>query len=408
MIRRRHVFHIAGYDPIGVARQHRSCGRQIKTFAKTWNVTATVSDLDRPPHGFNPSWTIDTHAGNWQVETTYEPLSWDDIVLADLTRPMAARLAGSAAAFFDFVRSGTLFRYFAANWKYGLFFLFPYLFQCLFIAIGFAIGGWTASHFQLAGALWLGVSAAIGAAIFLGLLQWPGRRWRVLQALDDWLFSWEYVRGRRPDMEARLDSFAERLVARAREASLDEIVVVGHSMGATLAIEVVARALARDPELGQGGPSVCVLTLGSTIPKFTLHPAGGGIRRSAAAVATEPSIAWAEYHARDDAISFYKFDPITESRLERDRLTSKPWIRRVQFHDMLGPQTFRRNRWKFMRLHYQFVMANELRSIYDYYMMVCGPLPFVRSVLVPGGPTQLIARDGALIDVAPVVPAIAA
>ena len=51
------------------------------------------------------------------------------------------------------------------------------------------------------------------------------------------------VHGRRPDVEARVDRFAEALVARCRDAAVDEIVVLGHSMGSTLAVEVVARAL---------------------------------------------------------------------------------------------------------------------------------------------------------------------
>jgi hypothetical protein len=51
-----------------------------------------------------------------------------------------------------------------------------------------------------------------------------------------------------------------------------------------------------------------------------------------------------------------------------------------------------------MRLHYQFVMANERRSTYDYFMMVCGPIPFARSTVAPSGPVELIASDGALID----------
>jgi hypothetical protein len=407
MIRRRHVFHIAGYDPIGASRQHRNFGRQTAAFAKTWHVAAAVSHLERLPDDVGARWTINASAGNWQVETVYEPLLWDDIVLADMARPMPGRLARSADAFVDFVLSGAVSRYFCANWKYGAFFLFPYLLQWLFAAVAFSIGCWTASSLGFAGAVWVGASATVGAAVFFGLLQWPGRRWRVLQALDDWIFSSDFIHGRRPDVEARLDSFADRLIARARDRALDEIVIAGHSMGATLAIDIVARALKRDPELGRRGPAVCVLTVGSTIPKFTLHPAGESFRRAAAVVADEPSIAWAEYHARDDAISFYKFDPVTASRLDDDRTTSKPMIRRVHIHDMLEPQTFRRHRAKFMRLHYQFVMANERRSIYDYYMTVCGPIPFVRGVLARGGPAELIAPDGALID-APLQPALAA
>jgi hypothetical protein len=69
---------------------------------------------------------------------------------------------------------------------------------------------------------------------------------------------------------------------------------------------------------------------------------------------------------------------------------------------MLTTRTYWRYRLRFMRLHYQFVMANERRSTYDYFMMVCGLIPFARSVLAPTGPVELIASDGVLID--PVAP----
>src|SRR5262249_29389231 len=242
----------------------------------------------------------------------------------------------------------------------------------------------------------------ISVAVFIILLRWPGRRLRVQQGLDDWIFSFEYVHDRRPDVEARLNRFAETLVAGTRDTALDEIIIVGHSMGATFALEIVTRALALDPNLGRHGPAVCLLTVGSTLPKFTLHPAGERFRRNAARIAGEPSIAWAEYQARGDAISFYKFDPVSRSRFYVDPVCGKPIIRRVQIHDMLTKETYRRFRLRFMRLHYQFVMANERRTTYDYFMMVCGPIPFARSTLNLGGPVELIAPDGALIE--PVAP----
>jgi pimeloyl-ACP methyl ester carboxylesterase len=228
---------------------------------------------------------------------------------------------------------------------------------------------------------------------------------RVPHALDDWIFACDLLRGRRPDLEDRLDQLADALVTRARDVTLDEIVIVGHSMGATLAIEVVARALARDPALGWRGPAVCVLSVGSTIPKFTLHPAASAMRRSIAAVANAPAIAWAEYHARDDVISFYRFDPVTASRANILWHDCKPAIRLVQMHDMLEPSTFRRYRMKFLRLHYQFVMANERRAVYDHFMTVCGPIAFMDSVMALGGPADFFAPDGTLIDRLPRAPA---
>src|SRR5207247_1297270 len=79
------------------------------------------------------------------------------------------------------------------------------------------------------------------------------------------------IHGRRPDIDARLDLFAEVLVRRTRDTALDEIVVVGHSLGAMLVLDVIGRALARDAEFGRCAPAVCVLTLAARIPKFALR-----------------------------------------------------------------------------------------------------------------------------------------
>jgi hypothetical protein len=83
-------------------------------------------------------------------------------------------------------------------------------------------------------------------------------------------------------------------------------------------------------------------------------------------IAAEPSIVWAEYQAQDDVINFYKFDPLRLRRADGIHQPGGPWIRRVRMHDMLGETTLRRLRLRFVRLHYQFVMANERRSLYDY------------------------------------------
>ena len=219
-------------------------------------------------------------------------------------------------------------------------------------------------------------ASACGLAVFFVLLRWPGRRWRVQQLLDDWIFARDYLFGRRPDAEARLDQFAQALVARVRSGGLDEIVIVGHSLGAMFALDVIVRALALDPDLGRRGVSVCVLTIGATIPKFALHPSAKRLREVCASVVAEPSIFWVEYQSRADTISFYRFDPVALKRIAGDRLDGKPVIRRVQNHDMLSPGSFARYRRNVLRLHYQSVMANERRAPYDYYLMACGPIAF--------------------------------
>jgi hypothetical protein len=407
MVQKRYFFHASGFDPYDLAALHRRFVREAAKFAATWNVTAAVSALHEPgaPEGDEGHWSVTTRAPGWEVHTRYEQLDWSDIVRTEIGRPAGRRLWDGAVTFADLLVSGTARRYFAANWRYGMFFLVPFVDVVLFAALAIAAGAFAAATVMSAAAdAWwssaLGVisGVAVAAVGFAALMRWPGQRWRVGQGLADWIFAREYMLGRRPDMAARVEAFAGRIIACARRAEADEIVVAGHSLGATVVIDLLARAYARDPDLGRHGPKLCVLTIGATIPKLALHPNGAWLRQKVRRLAAEPSLAWAEYQARDDIISFHKFDPVRLVRFDDVNEPGGPVIRRVQSHEMLSEATFRRLRFDFMRLHYQFVMANERRALYDYFMLMCGPAPFRRTIVQPNGPDDLFAADGSLRD----------
>ena len=401
MVRHRHVYHIAGYDPIDAGAQYRRFVRQLDVFRRTWNVDASVSELEQDSDQSRAWWSVRACAPNWQVEAVHEALLWDDIVRGDFTRPLAVRLFEALRAYLDFIVTGTMFRYIVANQRYAIFFLFPILSVVLFAAVGWFFARLLTGFVGLDGfnAVALGVPA--GLLLFLVLMRWPGRRWRVEQLLDDWVCAHDYIHGGRPDIDARLDRFAETLLARAREGGLDEIVLVGHSLGAMLVLDVIVRALARDAGFARRGAAVSVLTIGATIPKFALHPRAQAIRARIARVVAEPSVAWTEYQSRADTISFYKFDPVSLRRIDDDRLDGKPVIRRVQIHDMLLPETFERCRTHVLRLHYRSVMANDRRAPYDYFLMACGPVSFANWTTSPLGFLDFLAADGTYRDPAP-------
>ncbi len=60
-----------------------------------------------------------------------------------------------------------------------------------------------------------------------------------------------------------MEVFAGYLVDAVRGSDADEVVIVGHSSGSFLAVDVLDRALARDPALGRRGPRVALLTIGA-------------------------------------------------------------------------------------------------------------------------------------------------
>jgi pimeloyl-ACP methyl ester carboxylesterase len=394
VIRRRHVLFLAGFDPIDVPSQHRRIQREAAKFANTWSVAADVGPLEPASDGAGQRWRVAVRGPDWTTETTYEPLDWHHVVVAELARSRLHLLFGGLIAFLDFVLSGTAWRYFVATWRYALFFLVPFLNLLLFTCVALATGWFAAGLVRTTGATAVAVAIVIALPLFLILMRWPGGRWRVEQALADWIFARDYMYDRRGDFDALLDRFADRLIAGAQRAEYDELIVVGHSLGATLAVDVIARALDRDPDFAQRGPAICLLTVGSTIPKLALHPAASRLRMCIARVADHPDIAWTEYQARRDPISFYRFNPVTLAPYDPRRDT-KPRIALVGLKDMLAPDNYQRLKSNHMRLHYQFVMGNEQRAIYDYFMLIAGPAPFGFLSDVPRGALDVFGDDGA-------------
>ena len=165
-----------------------------------------------------------------------------------------------------------------------------------------------------------------------------------------------------------------------------------------LAIELLERALRLEPKLGQEGPRVALITVGSSILKIGLHRAAERFRAAADRVASAPGIFWGDYQAISDIMNFYKRDPLTAMGLE---MRDVPLVRMVRIRHMLDPAIYKRIRYHPLRMHLQFVSGNNLRNAYDYFMLVCGPLS-VETQVRGDGALAAIGPDGALLQKASV------
>jgi hypothetical protein len=162
------------YDPIDVTHS-TPLARQLQQFQRTWPVRASISEIMRSGQQCRAWWTAQAHGANWQVEAVHELLLWGDIVRADLARPLPLRLGRAALAYFDFIATGTLFRYFTANWRFALFALFPALLLTLFTAVACFSARLVVGCCGLAGPQEFMLGMTVQSPVF-ALLQWPGRR----------------------------------------------------------------------------------------------------------------------------------------------------------------------------------------------------------------------------------------
>jgi hypothetical protein len=228
------------------------------------------------------------------------------------------------------------------------------------------------------------------------LIRWAGPPLSLPYALNLWIFAREFVRHRRLGVDDRLDRFARELVERARDPTIDEIVVASHSLGAALMLDVIDRALRSDPDMARRD-QLCVLTPGSSLLQVGLHPAAGGLRAAVGRVANHPIVYWVDYQALIDPVNFYKADPVVAMGLPAAK---NPIIRIVRISRMVADATYRRMRGDFLRLHRQFVMGNERRYRYDFFMICCGPMSLRARVEYPDRAVGAFAPDGAYAGLA--------
>ena len=79
-------------------------------------------------------------------------------------------------------------------------------------------------------------------------------------------------------------------------------------------------------------------------------------------------------------------------RLDGER--HNPTIRSAKFKEIILPATYRKIRWNFFRMHFQFLMANEIPGEYDYPMIVCGPVFLADRIADPERAVAAAYRDG--------------
>jgi hypothetical protein len=385
-IRTRLTFYIGGYDPKPPVIEHGRFARELRRFERTWSATASVSEISI--ENDQAAWKIAASGSNWQVETQFRLVRWDDVTANDSRRPVWKRIPLGFLAFADFVAGGAFWGYARISWRYTLFFVYPFVIFAALTALAWIAGAFVQ---QVTESMLTGIvtAATILMVLYIGASHW----FHLSLIFDDWIFSRDYIYNSDPVLDRRLDFFAREIVAAARANEADEILVFGHSLGAVLGVDLIDRVLRFAPDFGRIGTRVAFVTTGSSILKIGLHRRATSFHAALARVATASRPFWAEYQSSADWLNFFDTDPVAESGL---MATGRPVVRNARISTMVDPNTYRRLRPKIYRMHCQVISGNERRAAYDYFMLLCGPLSAEHQFRLPFGAASVIGEDGAL------------
>ena len=378
-IRRRLVLHVPGYEPLGSAEQRDRLARTLAYSARVWSLKAAVGPGRPSANGTVLEFHARLTGRDWATATEIRILDWSDLVAEDLTRPLPVRLLRATVAILGLIVSGTLGRYRRAHWRYACFALLPLTMIMLAAAVattgGILLGGW--------GGL------ALGLGTFTLLLAVADRKGHLGHLCADWIFALDIAHGRRPSYIAKIARFADEIRAAAAQPEVDELLLVGHSLGMVLLTEAVVIALGRDPTLLRRPYRLALVGLGSSLLKIALMPAAGRLRDAIARLAAEPGLIWLDYTSRRDIVSFHRANPIDVLGLPGNG----PRIGIIHPRDMVHARVWRRMCLSVLRQHRHYVMGNERRYFFDYGLMLCGPGAIGRDPT----PDHLLGTDGAVI-----------
>ncbi len=386
-VRRRLVIYVQGYDPRGLAEYYRMFRREFRRSCALYGLTGKVGRATNDPERFITTWDVSMGGDGWQVETNYRFLRWEDIIRKDFARPVWWKIVHMYRTITRWVFNGVTLRILRAHWRFGLFTLYPIGLMTLWILLGAFAG---VLCMKLIGALdapalvaeLTGAAVAFGA--FAGVLRLTERQTYLLYLCDDVISTHQFAHRLRPDWEARMELFAGYVADAVRESAADEVVIVGHSSGSFLAVDVLDRALARDPALGRHGPRVRLLTVGANLPIIGFHPDAQWFRDRLRRLAVAPDIDWVDYQSRHDIMNFWPFDPVAGHGIALGTERRNPLVVAISFHDLWMPENFGRRRWRFFQAHFQLLSANEkLGAAYDYYLICCGPFDLLTRATQP-------------------------
>jgi hypothetical protein len=365
---RRKVFYIPGYDPFP-SRRYRELYR--KESARQAEISGY--EIGMFPGKDSGAWRVASLIDGRVTEADVEVLGWTDIVRVSMNQGIAATYGQMLRTAWIYLSTGTFRRLFWLSKGPMIAAVYPVamllLQLVLAVAAGWIVGG------VVGGATWSLVGWVVGVPLALVILRAFRRidgRLYAHYLMHDYAFSAAHRGATPPALAVREEDFASRIAA-ALVDDVDEVLVVGHSSGAAIAVAVLAR-LVREEIAGDGEqPVLSLLTLGQSIPMVSFLPEARQLRADLRLLSEQKHLPWVDVSAPGDGCSFALADPVAVSGVGRE---GKPWplVMSAAFSQTLAPETLKRLKRRYFRLHFQYLCAFDRPADYDYFRITAGPL----------------------------------
>ena len=364
---KRKVFYIPGYDPIHPRRYRELYRAEAAAQAAISGYDITLS-AKTGPGGYG--WLVDSEIDGRSTRAEFEVMLWSDLVRTSMRSGILATYGQMLRTAYIYIASGTLWRLMQLRKGPVIAALSPVVMlvaqATVALALAYAAGG--VLRLWHPGLFWLGI--AVIPWVLMGFRRYDNRLF-AYYLMHDYAYS-AAARGAHPrDLEARLDEFATRVLAALR-SDVDEVLLVGHSSGAHLAISLLAD-IERSGAVQSGGPTLSFLSLGQVVPMVSFLPNAHGLRRDLKHMSAQRQITWVDVTAPGDGCSFALCDPVAVTGIAPPD-QKWPLVLSAAFSQTLSAEKWQSLKRRFFRLHFQYICAFDRPGDYDYFQITAGAL----------------------------------
>ncbi|MCL6706495.1 hypothetical protein M8R20_05750 [Pseudomonas sp. R2.Fl] len=365
-ISKRVVLHFPGFEPLDASEHRERYSRTLAATAGLWDFSATAGELSMT-NGVGRFDVVGEGRG-WRTETRVHVFDHDWLVERLAERPLPVRIVRGFLSAARVVAEGGMTGYFRHAWRFGLFFVFPFLMVALALAASLAIASYPR---WLDLPAWHYLPGVALAFLFFRYLFLPfSARFHVMHLFSDWEMAVAVAALDRADLRDWLEVCAAQARA-AFEEDAEEYLVTSHSMGSNVAVHVIGMLLEREPGLLEG-KRIVFATLGGAVLQCALMRCADRLRARVGLIARAPQITWFEVQCLTDAVNFYRS---RVAALTGHPDAPQPKILLIRIRNALLPERYRRIKWNLLRVHRQYVLASDRRTDFDFTLMTAGPLP---------------------------------
>lgn len=371
-VRNRTVVLLPGFDPRGASHYHKMLSKQFSKYAERENVMVSFTARKR--------WKQSWHRWNISKENchvTFLYAEWDDVVREYWQRGKLRLFLDSCKMYltylgsFRFVRGCSGLRYSQISFYYPLV-SFLLLYAALMSGMGW-IAHYVGSLFQFSS---LKMSLCVGIGIICGMIL----SHKISPRLNGgWLlrifcFTKKLSFGGVPELDARFPKLAQDLADHLRDEPPDELLIVGHSVGAVMAIRLLHEFFEKNH---YSGP-VNYMSMGQCIQLVTfLEKEDGDFNRALLKVVVNPQLNWVDFTMTSDGACIALQDPVHSSFKSPPDYPHNdlPKFLGARFTEGYSSKRFKELKRDPFEYHFQYYMTHDKKAQFEFATIVLSDTP---------------------------------